>query len=156
MQNVHSLLPTLKKAYPHITFVKGDLFVWSPKTKTVTYSEKNSNNNHAIWALIHEVAHADLHHTTYINDIHLIKHEVEAWQHAKTISTTLGLVIEEDHIQDCLDTYRDWIHKRATCPTCNVIGTQHADLLYSCFNCRTKWKVPASPLCRTNRRTVSE
>ncbi len=155
MATIHSVLAQLKEQYPHLLFKEGPLFAWSPKDKAVTYTYDYNDETHAIWALIHEVAHASLGHAHYKNDIDLLRHEVAAWGAAKDIAHGLNIVIQEDHIQDCLDTYRDWIHKRATCPHCTVVGLQRDDGSYSCFNCQTTWKVPASPLCRVSRTIVT-
>jgi hypothetical protein len=154
MPSVLELLPSLQKDYPDITFKQGTLFVWSPKNQTVTYSITYSNEDHAVWALIHEVAHAALKHEHYKNDVDLLRHEVEAWHTAKDIAKQYNMTIEENHIEDCLDTYRDWLHKRATCPNCSVVTIQQDDGAYKCFNCQTSWKVPASPLCRITRRVI--
>ena len=154
--SIHSILPTLQKQYPAITFKEGDLFVWSPKEAIITYTAIADDEEYAVWALLHEVAHAALGHQHYKSDVDLLRHEVDAWREAKAIAKSLHTTIEEDHIQDCLDTYRDWLHKRATCPNCLVISLQQDDGSYKCFNCQTKWKVPASPLCRITRRVVNE
>lgn len=156
MPAIHNTLTKLKKQYPDLLFKEGSLYAWSPKNKTVTYAAANSDEQHAIWALIHEVAHASLKHEHYKNDLDLLRHEVEAWSAAKDIALQLDTTIDEDHVQDCLDTYRDWIHKRATCPSCSVVGLQRDDGSYSCFNCQTTWKVPASPLCRVSRTVIAE
>lgn len=155
MPSVLNILDTLKKKYPSITFKEGKLFSWSPKDTSVIYTLTYEDEDHAVWALIHEVAHAVLQHEHYKNDIDLLRHEVDAWHKAKDIAESIGVSINEDHIQDCLDTYRDWLHKRATCPNCSVVSLQQDTGHYSCFNCQTRWKVPASPLCRVSRIVLS-
>lgn len=155
MPSVANVLSVLKTQYPNVNFVKGNKFAWSPSNKTVTYHITNTNDTQSAWALIHEVAHASLNHIDYKSDVDLLRHEVAAWQEAKTMAIDLGVPIDEDHIQDCLDTYRDWLHKRATCPSCNVVGLQRSDGTYGCFNCQTSWKVPSSPLCRVSRTIVT-
>jgi hypothetical protein len=156
MPKISNVLSHLKKEYPNLTFKQGDLFAWSPKNATVTYTLEYTDETHAIWALIHEVAHASLAHKHYKNDIDLLRHEVSAWNAAKRIAKSLDITIQDDHIEDCLDTYRDWLHKRATCPHCSVVSLQQDDGTYSCFNCQTVWKVPVSPLCRVSRTVIIE
>lgn len=148
-QTVSGILPQLQKLYPSIHFCVGKQFSWSPARQMVTYMDDAARASS--WALIHEVAHATLGHKHYKNDIDLLQHEVEAWSAAKNIGKNIGVLVEDDYIQDCLDTYRDWVHKRARCPACSVISLQQDDLTYKCFNCQTVWKVPASPLCRVSR-----
>lgn len=154
MPTVLELIPLLQKDYPYISFTQGELFVWSPKKQSVTYSTTYTDENHAAWALLHEVAHATLDHEHYKNDIDLLRHEVAAWHAAKDIANNYDMTIDENHIEDCLDTYRDWLHKRATCPNCTVVTIQQANGNYKCFNCQTSWRVPDSPLCRITRRIV--
>lgn len=151
---VASLLPSIKADYPSIKFKKGDNFAWSPVELLITYNEDDTNEQHAVWALLHEVAHADLGHKHYQSDVSLLKLEVNAWVRAKEIAKNYSVIIDEEHIQDCLDTYRDWLHKRASCPECNVVSLQQSNGVYKCFNCQSQWKVPSSPLCRVIRIKV--
>jgi hypothetical protein len=145
---ITSLLPIIKADYPNISFIQGDNFAWSPHEKSVTY---NDSEEHAAWALLHEVAHADLGHKHYQSDVALLKLEVNAWVRAREIAKNYDITIDEDHIQDCLDTYRDWLHKRASCPECNVVSLQQKTGVYKCFNCQSQWRVPSSPLCKVVR-----
>lgn len=156
MNSISNILPVLIKDFPGITFENGDSFFWSPREQRVTYTTHQDVAEHGIWALLHEVSHAALGHTDYKNDFELIKLESTAWQHAKRLGKKYGISIDAEHIQDCLDTYRDWLHKRATCPTCGVVSLQRSDSLYQCFNCQTTWSVPRSPLCRVTRRVVKK
>lgn len=150
----NTVLSHLKITHPAITFAQGDCFMWSPHTKTVLYNAAASYTKSDVWALIHEAAHAQLNHLDYKNDITLLRMESAAWERAKIIAASIGEIIDEEHVQDCLDTYRDWLHKRATCPSCNVVTMQRDDLSYKCFNCQDHWRVPESPLCRVTRRKV--
>lgn len=150
--HISAILPELQQLYPMITFCVGEQFSWSPNQNTVTYYDDMTQPSS--WALVHEVAHAALGHKHYKNDIDLLQHEVAAWATAQKIGKRIGVDINVNHIQDCLDTYRDWIHKRATCPSCRVVSLQQDDLSYKCFNCQTIWKVPSSPLCRVVRVVI--
>ena len=156
MNSISNILPTLKRDFPDITFQSGDSFFWSPRDKRITYTTHQDIAEHGVWALLHEVSHAVLGHAQYQNDFELIKLESSAWQHAKRLGKNYNVSIDGEHIQDCLDTYRDWLHKRATCPTCGVVSIQRSDRLYQCFNCQTTWSVPRSPLCRVTRRVISK
>lgn len=62
------------------------------------------------------------------------------------------LTISEDHIQDCLDSYRDWLHKRSLCPDCNLSSIQIDTHTYMCVFCHKKWHVTAERFCRPYRR----
>lgn len=150
------LLRLFTKQYSALHFKAGHDFAWSPKLATITYVEDTGANPDNIYALLHEVAHADLAHNTYSDDFNLLQHEVSAWERAKQIGLSVGVSINEDHIQDCLDTYRDWLHARAKCPTCGIVSLQATDGAYTCFNCKTGWKVPKSQLCRVSRRVIAK
>jgi hypothetical protein len=151
------VLQNLQKLLPEVMFERGEYCVWSPLNNKIIYtvSRDKKFNNVDIYSLIHEAAHASLGHINYHTDSQLIKIESEAWERASEIALKMQITIPEDHIQDCLDTYRDWIHKRSVCPTCAVVSVQKANQQYHCFNCQTTWKVPISPLCQLRRVVVS-
>lgn len=146
------LLEAVQQFTPGITFEAGKSFYWSPHKSTVTYNSSHLGKEPGIWSLLHETAHAQLEHTIYKTDFELLLLEVAAWEHAKEIAHSLKLNIDEDHVQDCLDTYRDWLHRRSTCPTCGSVGLQHSISEYNCHNCNTTWHVTAARFCRPYRR----
>jgi hypothetical protein len=155
MTSIANILPIIQSDFPYINFTAGENFFWSPKDNKITYTSHQMDATHGVWALLHEVAHADLNHQHYLSDFELLQLEIKAWQHAKTIGKKYHIEIEHNHIQDCLDTYRDWLHLRAKCPKCTVISLQRPDSIYQCFNCKTTWQVPKSPLCRVTRQIIS-
>jgi hypothetical protein len=148
------LLKKFSSDYPALHFKAGTDFAWSPKSHTITYIKDTTREPINTYALIHEVAHADLEHNTFSDDFSLLRLEVAAWERAKQISQSVSVEIDEEHVQDCLDTYRDWLHARAQCPTCGVVSLQAKDGSYTCFNCKTGWKVPKSQLCRVRRTRI--
>ena len=150
MERTLSLLTT---AYPTLSFKPGQQFCWSPETQEIFY-KTDSAGDAAIWSLLHETGHALLGHSSYQADFQLVKLEVAAWGKAKVVATGLGVVISENHIQDCLDTYRDWLYKRSICPGCSTKCLQQNDYMhYRCFNCHTTWRVTPSRFCRAYRST---
>lgn len=142
--------------YPAISFKEGDNFIWSPEQSAITYVKKEIKSKDGLWSLIHELAHSELKHRSYRSDFELIQMEAAAWSRAKVIAKKYALKIDEGYIQDCLDTYRDWLHERAKCPRCGVVTIQKNDLSYLCFNCTTTWSVPKSPLCRVNKKLIKK
>jgi hypothetical protein len=148
---MESTLKTLRRVIPHIRFEAGNTFFWSPETQLITYRQDLGDEPDACWALLHEAAHALLGHTRYETDFELLLLEVEAWQKAKELGATVGLDIDEEHIQDCLDTYRDWLHQRSTCPICVNVSMQETPEQYHCHNCSTEWRVTTSRFCRPYR-----
>ncbi len=150
-QSVTNLVGQLSSQLDHITFKDGTSFYWSPENKTISYISSQLDDHGGVWSLLHEVGHARLEHKTYSSDFELLSLEVAAWQNAQLLANELAIAIEEDHIQECLDTYRDWLHRRSTCPTCGTVGLQHSPIEYRCHNCTTTWKVSASRFCRPYR-----
>lgn len=148
MEKLLSQLPVL---LPNVRFEPGESFFWSPHTATVTYQTRPAEEPRDTWALLHEAAHAFLEHHTYQSDMELLLLEVAAWRKAKEMAQSLGILIDEDHIQDCLDTYRDWLHKRSTCPRCSTVSLQVSSNQYGCHNCGARWHVSASRFCRPYR-----
>jgi len=153
---MQELLLNLSADYPDISFIQGDTFFWSPRDKAVTYAAGSTQPEVSKWSLLHEVSHAILGHNQYYSDFELMQLEVAAWQYARGLAKKYDVKIDAEHIQDCLDTYRDWLHMRATCPTCGMVSTQKDPNTYECFNCRTSWHVSNSRFCRPYRRKAAK
>ncbi len=143
------LVDSLQKKYPQFTFLKGKTAHWSPRLRQITYAP--GEDLAAAWSLLHELGHALLNHHTYDSDMELLKKETEAWEHAKMLASDIGQAIDEIYIQECLDTYRDWLHKRSSCPACGMHGLQPHAGLYHCLNCNATWKVSSKRFCRPYR-----
>ena len=147
------LLTSLAADFGHVTACAGQHFSWSPATQEVIY-RTGTEAPTDLWSLLHEFGHAALGHKTYHSDFELVRLEVAAWQKAKQLATGYGLTISEEHVQNCLDTYRDWLHRRSLCPTCGCQSLQRDNQpVYECFNCHTTWRVSASRFCRPYRQT---
>lgn len=147
-----NLVDTLKRDFPNIGFVSSDRFQWSPEEKTIYFVEDSENGE---WSLLHEGGHMLCGHMNYSNDLGLLRMEVEAWERAQELAVKYGRKIDQEHIDKCLDTYRDWIYKRSICPECSQAGIETTTCNYRCINCRHKWKVSSERFCRTYRKTVT-
>ena len=146
-------LSYLSNQFPGITYREGTAFCWSPETGEVMYPRKRTNER-ATWSLLHETSHAVLGHRSYRTDLELLRMEVMAWDKARVLAAEIGVVMDEDHIQDCLDSYRDWLYARSICPMCTNKSIQQNDLRhYRCFNCHNVWRVTPSRFCRAYRAT---
>lgn len=147
------LVAKLSASHPHLKFMAGESFYWSPETNEVFYDQNRADDTTGSWSLLHETSHALLRHSSYDADIELLHLEVAAWAHAAAIASQYGVAIDDDYIQDCLDTYRDWLYRRSLCPGC---GTQCLQMdtssHYRCYNCHTRWHVSPSRFCRAYRR----
>jgi hypothetical protein len=149
------LLGQLRRDYRHagLEFVAGKVFCWSPADRQVRY-KAGADGPAAICSLLHELGHAVLDHKRYGQDFELLELEVDAWEAAKRIAAKYSITIDEDHAQDCLDSYRDWLYRRSICPTCATKSLQtDGQPSYRCFNCGTGWRVAASRFCRPYRQT---
>jgi ribosomal protein L37AE/L43A len=150
---VKEFVNKLAKDYPSINFRPGKQEHWSPKTNTITYNLSQPSKQFN-FSLLHELAHALLEHNTYITDFELLKLESQAWELASRLGKKYGVKIDDDHIQNCLDTYRDWLHRRSACPTCGTHVLQRDVKNYQCFNCQTIWQVSSGRFVRPYRRLV--
>lgn len=149
---VKTLEELLKQAtldYPLVRFKSADAFMWSDQEKTVYY---NAEIDHPMWSLLHELGHMQHGHDTYSSDTALIKLEMEAWAAAVTLGEHYGVAIDDEHIQDCMDSYRRWRQNRSRCPQCSLTGVELRGGLYRCINCRSEWTVGEDRFCRVYRR----
>lgn len=135
------MVAELSKQFPKLKFVAGEQFIWSPLKRTIYYDEAQSTTPQGFLALLHEVGHALLGHKDYTFDLDLLNMEVEAWAKARELAQDFKLDVNEDHIENCLDTYRMWLFKRSRCPTCAQTSLQADARTYRCFICHSQWKV---------------
>lgn len=144
------LLLALKEELADISWQESERFSWDPRHKTIFFS---LDTEHPKWSLLHEAGHAKCDHERYSSDIELLKMEVEAWQAAKVLATELGEAIDQDHVEDCLDSYRDWLHRRSKCPHCEQNGIESPKGTYCCINCTHSWTVSEQRFCRVYRKS---
>jgi len=153
---MEQLLQSLSADHPDIHFVAGKTFYWSPTSQEVFY-KYSSIDQSSLWSLLHETGHALLGHTRYVLDFELLQLELAAWQKASELAECHGIAMDTDHIENCLDSYRDWLHRRSICPSC---GTQALQIdegsAYRCYNCQNTWKVTPSRFCRPYRQGVAK
>jgi hypothetical protein len=148
-----SLILKLQATYPDFTFTKAKQFAWSPAESTVFYNETDPN---ASLLLLHELSHGLLHHHRYHRDIELLAMETAAWKEATKQAQSFSIEMDEDVAQDHLDTYREWLHARSTCPECNANGYQTGISTYECPACTHTWRVNEARLCALRRYSTSK
>ena len=147
------LLERVSSDFPDVNFVAGKTFCWSPANRQVVY-QPQAKGRTACYSLLHELAHARLGHQRYKLDFELVELEVAAWEEAKVLAGRYQLSIDEDHLQNCLDTYRHWLYRRCICPACGTKALQQDDApLYRCYNCHSSWRVTPSRFCRPYRQS---
>ena|SRR5579871_1065781 len=152
---VKNLIERLRSDYPDVSFRRGSQDHWSPKNNTITYNSTEPTDKMS-YGVLHELAHAQLGHTTYQSDFELLKMEALAWELAAKLGKKYGVKIDNEHIENCLDTYRDWLYARSTCPKCGVHTAQKDSGHYECFNCRTSWSVSHDRFVRPYRLSKSK
>ena len=148
MLSTPSLLPKLTRDFAPIVFTAGSRYAWSPDKKTVFYDESDPQN---VDLLFHELAHGVLEHHDYSKDVELVAMESQAWDTALKIAPFYKVTISDDTVQDSLDTYREWLHSRSTCPSCEATGYQSGKNEYSCVACSQIWRVNEARLCALRR-----
>jgi len=152
-QSITLLIDKLIAAYPAFHFKRGADFRWDPTQKTIFYNEASSDTA----SLLHELAHAILGHESFNKDIELIEIERDAWTHAtKQLSPIYDIAIPNEIVEEALDTYRDWLHARSTCPNCSATGVQTKKGTYSCIVCSTHWRVNDARVCALRRYTLTK
>lgn len=154
MNTLKTTLPSLRQLrqdFSQFIFSEHQDFHWSAKENCIYYNKKLLTETVGLFQLFHEIGHALSGHTSFHSGVQLLKMEVEAWKRAQIIADTYGLVISEQQIEQCLDSYRDWLHRRSVCPQCQVIATEVSDCRYRCFNCQQQWKVPDNQQLRHYR-----
>lgn len=155
MPKISSVYSRIVADFSHLSFCKGDTFQWSPHTHTITHPAVTTVSDLA--QLLHEIGHAELRHQTYARDIQLIQIEREAWEYA--ISTLapryqVSITPEDEIVQSSLDTYRQWLHDRSTCPTCTAVGLEYDTGAYRCLSCQQQWRVNEARTCSLRRYLI--
>lgn len=138
-------LPSVSKLasnFPDINFVEDSEFYWSAIDQTVYYDSSQILQAEGIYRLLHELGHALCEHKSYGSGVQLLKLETQAWSKAQEIAKRYNIIIDKEQIESCLDSYRDWLHLRSTCPTCQTVAIENTPDQYHCFNCFQKWSVP--------------
>ena len=126
-----SFLEKIKCDFPDYTFKRGKKYSFRPP-KTIMIGP---DENFSELLVLHELSHAILKHCDFKTDIKRLKMESEAWDKAKELAVKYSIEIDEDFIQDELDTYRDWLHQKSRCPKCGLTRFQTPDGLYHCPRC---------------------
>jgi hypothetical protein len=129
--DLRDLISKIKADYPSFAIKTGRKFAFRyPKTITIGPPEPSEK-----LLLLHELSHALLGHKSYSRDIDRVKMESEAWEKAKELANHYGVEVDENLVQDELDTYREWLHKKSCCPECGLTRYQTNDQTYHCPRC---------------------
>ena len=126
-----AFLERLKGDFPEFRFKNGDKFTFRPP-KTIVLGPPEPFSE---LLTLHEVSHAVLGHKTFRMDVERLKMESAAWEKARELADRYGIEVNEDLIQDELDTYRDWLHNKSRCKRCGLTCYQTPDGAYHCPRC---------------------
>lgn len=124
-------LNQLKADYPELKFREGRKFAFRPP-KTIVLGPPEPFSE---LLTLHEVSHALLKHKDFRMDVERLKMESNAWEKAKELAKKYNIEVDEDMIQNELDTYRDWLHRKSRCPVCGLTRFQTSDKKYHCPRC---------------------
>ena len=139
------LVTRIQNDYPMFKFAPSDKAYWSPTEQKIYYTNDDIQT-------LHELGHAISGHSEYRQDIELLQIERAAWDKAQELAPAYELEINDDTIEQALDTYRDWLHQRSRCPKCGQTGLQNADTLnYRCPNCQHTWRATTGKTAQTKR-----
>lgn len=147
-------MDTIIEDFPQFEFIPGRIFMWSPHNHAIVYDNRRMKANDGKIALVHEIGHALLGHRIYKYDLQLVQMELDAWDVARELATRYSLRIDEAHIARCIDSYDEWLTKRATCPDCNNFSLQRGRDEYGCFACGSIWQVNWRKDRRVTRRVI--
>lgn len=153
MQSTASIISRLEIDYPQFSFKEANNFLWSPNEQTIYYTDKIYD--YSVF-LFHELSHALLAHANYNFDVELITMERNAWDKAVKVASDYSIEISDNIIQSTLDTYRDWLHKRSTCPICSATGVQSNKNQYKCLACGDEWRVNEARVCALRRYKIGK
>jgi hypothetical protein len=149
MHSTHTLIETLAEAYPAFTLEASDHFEWQPSNATILYDLDDPLFEAR---LLHELGHATLGHSSYDRDVDLIAMERDAWQIARMeLAPRFNVAIPGEAIHHDMDTYREWLHARSTCPHCGSNGIQIKKRDYKCVTCLKTWRVNEARTCSLRR-----
>lgn len=152
MPSITSLINRLQSDYPDFNFTSGETYLWNSGDGTIFYKPSPADYP----ALMHELSHAMLGHKSYKRDIELIEMECKAWDYARLVlAKEYEITIHNDDVDEALDTYRDWLHARSTCPNCAATGIETDKHLYKCIACGTLWQVNEARICMLRRSVIN-
>lgn len=124
-------LNRIKQDFPEFRFVFEKKFAFRPPRTIVLGPPEPFSELLAL----HEVSHAILKHKTFRMDVERLRMECEAWDKARELAFRYDIEVDENLIQDELDTYRDWLHNKSRCRSCGLTRYQTPDGAYHCPRC---------------------
>ena len=155
MVQTEEILGILRRDYPNLRFRSGKKFTFRPP-RTIIYEQNHDSartsrtqaeddecntlddslyTNRYCMQILHEVGHALLGHRSYRTDPERLRMECAAWEKARELCGIYNIYYDEDFAEEQLDSYRNWLHQRSTCPECGLTCFQTRDGVYHCPSC---------------------
>ena len=129
MAELDDLVARLARDFPEINFVLGERIKFRPPRTVVVEAGGEPG------LLLHEVGHALSGRFGFRTEIERLRIEVEAWERARVLGERYGVDLDEDLVQDELDSYREWLHQKSRCPDCGLTRFQTPDGVWHCPKC---------------------
>jgi hypothetical protein len=124
-----TFLAKIKNDFPSLRFVEGPRFLFRPP-RTVVYVSGGSQ-----LLFLHELGHALTGLYDFKTEVERLKIEALAWEKAKELASNYGVSVDEDLIEEELDSYRDFLHQKSRCPECGLTRFQTPDGNWYCPRC---------------------
>ena len=124
-----TFLAKIKSDFPSLRFIEGRRFSFRPPKTVVVEPDGEA------LLLLHEIGHALCGVYDFKTEVGRLKIEVAAWEKAKELAASYGVVVDEDLIEGELDSYRDFLHQKSRCPNCGLTRFQTPDGVFHCPKC---------------------
>lgn len=144
----------LISAYSQYRFLPAGFFSYDAADEVINYDPDRLHKPIGKISLLHEISHCELGHFHYRFDIELLMMEVAAWHYTKKLAKIHGLKLDNVYIQDCIESYDNWVNQRGTCPVCNNFCIEQQENIFDCFVCNTRWQVSNEPQKRVVRKII--
>lgn len=126
-----TFLANVRGDFPEVRFTKGPRFSFRPP-KTVVFADLNRGGE---LLLLHELGHFLTGRFDFRTEVERLKIEVMAWEKARELAAKYGVFVDEELIEEELDTYRDFLHQKSRCPDCGLTRFQTPDKVWHCPHC---------------------
>lgn len=126
------LVERVQRDYPQLRFKAGKKFTFRPP-RTIIFVRTEQIGGQL--QLMHELGHVRLEHRFFRTDVERLKMERAAWEEAHKICEQYGVAYDEEFVEQQLDSYREWLHRRSQCPVCGLTRYQSGSGEYHCPGC---------------------
>jgi len=135
--SLNNFVVRIKKDFPEYKFFNGKRFTFRPPRTIILEPVTGDWEQIGQYELsvLHELGHALLEHKFYTTDPERLRMEREAWERARELCPHYGVEYDEEYVEQELDTYRDWLHRKSGCPKCGLTRYQTRDGRYHCPSC---------------------